>query len=568
MVGPEQAHLATALREGTIPVILLQAVETAQRQSRISCGVEAYDDGTEYVAISHVWADGHGNPHDNALPSCFLEKLVELVELLPNAKQESGVKVWLDTLCVPRGDLKQLALSRLKEPYMWAKHVLVLDSYLCSLTSACMSPLEVVARIRTSSWTQRLWTFKEGRLSGEHLWFQFQDQAINLFDLIQNVWRKEWSFLPTIAENAIHTSVLYNYTSSKIWDFEDMYWALDDITTLRGELVARTSSHSEDEGICLANIMELDIGPILRAPIQDRMKVFWSLQHRVPLGMALSSAKQKLTCPGYRWAPASLMGDSGTPHWSGPLDGNEVDAEPTSAGLLVDMFAYSIYPVEHDYQTFLRPEDSKTQGIRILQGENENLLWWMVRDKMANWYRCLLQGDWHQNQAPIDPEKDFAILVMEEIQPRAHRAAEQVGHLSFTKGIVVSYTAPADKCQPILAKAHRHVEVKQLAPSDSKLQEQLWTTALQIMTSVIKTGGHLSPDFRTIFQSTRKDALSQLVADSEFLHLSKRVNATWGGDFDGEELVGHLEWEIYRFMMCSSWIGIRMVSEKSTWCID
>ncbi|KAK7976394.1 hypothetical protein PG989_014857 [Apiospora arundinis] len=52
-----------------------------------------------------------------------------------------------------------------------------------------MSPVEIVALIRTSAWSQRLWTFNEGRLSGERLWFQFQDKAVNLFDIVDGTWR-------------------------------------------------------------------------------------------------------------------------------------------------------------------------------------------------------------------------------------------------------------------------------------------------------------------------------------------------------------------------------------------
>jgi hypothetical protein len=50
-----------------------------------------------YVAISHVWADGLGNPFGNALPRC---QLIGLQNLAKGVVQASGLDVpallWLD----------------------------------------------------------------------------------------------------------------------------------------------------------------------------------------------------------------------------------------------------------------------------------------------------------------------------------------------------------------------------------------------------------------------------------------------------------------------------------------
>lgn len=55
-----------------------------------------------------------------------------------------------------------------------------------------MSVIEVVARIEASSWSQRLWTFEEGRL-GRRVWFLFRDRAVELFRLVENGWREQLS---------------------------------------------------------------------------------------------------------------------------------------------------------------------------------------------------------------------------------------------------------------------------------------------------------------------------------------------------------------------------------------
>ncbi|ROV93518.1 hypothetical protein VSDG_06812 [Cytospora chrysosperma] len=44
--------------------------------------VEAFDPAIPYVAISHVWADGLGNPTANALPGCQVDRLTSLVAKL------------------------------------------------------------------------------------------------------------------------------------------------------------------------------------------------------------------------------------------------------------------------------------------------------------------------------------------------------------------------------------------------------------------------------------------------------------------------------------------------------
>ncbi|KAK6855472.1 hypothetical protein PG995_009004 [Apiospora arundinis] len=260
-----------------------------------------------------------------------------------------------------------------------------MDSYLATLVSAKMSPVEIVALIRTSAWSQRLWTFNEGRLSGERLWFQFQDKAVNLFDIVDGTWRAGWRFLPTIPSHVIN-DIIFTYTSSKVWKAQNLAWTLQSIAGIRNELMARATSHSSDEGICLASILGLEVDLILNAPIDDRLKVLWSLLPRVPFRMAFSTASRKLTAPGYRWAPASFMGDSETERWAGPQGTHGVShitARPTDLGLLAELFC-SIYPVDVTSKSLASLEESKGEVIRVIRGEHENWTTWMLRDETAN----------------------------------------------------------------------------------------------------------------------------------------------------------------------------------------
>jgi hypothetical protein len=118
----------------------------------------------QYVAISHVWADGLGNPKSNALPECQLRRLAKYLAELPNPSSRNAddgsrslysfgplsvridigkLKVvyrpsnpcmlfWMDTLCIPVArdendtevwELKRQAIDQMASIYSGASHV-------------------------------------------------------------------------------------------------------------------------------------------------------------------------------------------------------------------------------------------------------------------------------------------------------------------------------------------------------------------------------------------------------------------------------------------------------------
>jgi hypothetical protein len=58
------------LRTGEVPLI-----SVSPQGDGVDIQVTKRVPTSQYVAISHVWADGLGNPHLNALPTCQLKKL-------------------------------------------------------------------------------------------------------------------------------------------------------------------------------------------------------------------------------------------------------------------------------------------------------------------------------------------------------------------------------------------------------------------------------------------------------------------------------------------------------------
>lgn len=151
-----------------------------------------------YVAISHVWTDGLGNPDCNSFPLCQLKRLQNLVDGLyeeTGACQDGNADVsqlssgwfWIDTLCVPNGgrypELCTMALPRMKDIYDKADKVLVLDSELVACKDT--DPRRVLARLWLSTWIRRLWTFQEGYFAKDLL-FLVGDSIVSIVTLISD----------------------------------------------------------------------------------------------------------------------------------------------------------------------------------------------------------------------------------------------------------------------------------------------------------------------------------------------------------------------------------------------
>jgi hypothetical protein len=66
--------LLQVIRYGHVPLITIKS-KGAGASEQISLHVSARSVLDKYTAISHVWADGLGNPKLNGLPSCQIERL-------------------------------------------------------------------------------------------------------------------------------------------------------------------------------------------------------------------------------------------------------------------------------------------------------------------------------------------------------------------------------------------------------------------------------------------------------------------------------------------------------------
>ena len=170
-------EIAAILHDGDIPLISMD-FSCRPSQLEVVRYKEISDYCNDYIAISHVWSDGLGNPHENRLPRCQLDRIQHMVNQLWSPAIYV-IPFWIDTLCVPLiPELKGLAIERMDKTYSAADMVLVLDHSLQNVNSK-VSSIEALMRVIYSTWMTRLWTFQEGRLS-RALWFQFKDEALSV----------------------------------------------------------------------------------------------------------------------------------------------------------------------------------------------------------------------------------------------------------------------------------------------------------------------------------------------------------------------------------------------------
>lgn len=266
-----------------------------------------------YVAISHIWADGLGNPSANAIHLCQLRLIQERVDALAARhynklclQQPPGhMPFWMDTLCVPahEGEAKTMAIASMETIYKKAVAVLVLDRDL--LTLGAISPLERAVRIAASPWNTRLWTIQEGAFA-RTLYFQFKDYAVSPEELgNDDHWMKsdnEYDISRLLIKDALSEVLTLSSLGSAISHgksrhlFQNIGW--------------RFSSRSSDEAICLAILLGLDVGAIAdetRCAVKDRMRELIKQQKVFPSAMIFMQGKRFIE-PGFRWALATYLG--------------------------------------------------------------------------------------------------------------------------------------------------------------------------------------------------------------------------------------------------------------------
>lgn len=322
MVEIPIASVADILRGGSIPLV---TYGRGVRADQSALKLTQYQDGLRYVAISHIWRQGMGNPRTNALPACQLARVQALVnKLLLRDDEESNpnqadTPFWIDVLCCPRPkeytSAKTMAIRAMRKTYEQAEQILVLDNDLADL-STFSSLLEIFGRIVASEWMQRLWTLQEGFVA-RGLSFQLGDGLMNI-DMVDDIYYNPWdssmpadlrqfigamlspfAFPPRIMRDGVSEEVLGNYLASKV------AWR-----TILAFGARRTTTNADDETVCFATMLQIDPGPLFGVHGMQRMAKFLELVKEAP-SLILFGPGPRLLVQGYEWAPRSFLIETG-----------------------------------------------------------------------------------------------------------------------------------------------------------------------------------------------------------------------------------------------------------------
>ncbi|KAI4192264.1 MAG: hypothetical protein LQ348_003222 [Seirophora lacunosa] len=316
----DEKLLADCLEKGCLPLLRIRE-ETDLDEMTVE--VIASTDSTCYVALSHVWADGLGNPKATALPRCQLSRLKSLVdnldfnylpwtaasELLENA---SEMLLWCDTLCCPVQDkeAKKMALQQMYRTYESASVVLVLGRGLTSHREGRASVIQECLRVATSRWMTRLWTLQEGALPAKknRLWFQFTKTAWPLSFLHDSLFE--------VFGTDIHWRGVIEGVFRRLTTFTFLFKNANfeshgaDFQSVSRGLLYRSVTVPSDEPLLIATLMGLDLSRILACKPRKRMIILWRMIATAPSGVdkdILFHTVPKLKRRGLRWAPRSLL---------------------------------------------------------------------------------------------------------------------------------------------------------------------------------------------------------------------------------------------------------------------
>lgn len=259
LVYVDIAKVKSIIDDGINPVLKVSRDDDLPSGPQIFVETAAKHGG--YVAISHVWSHGLGNPTDNALFHC---QLMQLQRLAGNRY------FWLDTLCIPvhseDNSYRNKAISRMKGVYSAAEEVLVIDRCL-QATSTELPKLELLLRVEISDWMKRLGTLQEAVLA-QRLSIQFRDCALPLTELtrarIAGSWEISNPVSGMIGLRCAAFSEIGNATG------------VGKLCFISGLVRSRSTTKEEDEPLCLGTLLGIDIEPILQEEGVRKMLQFWS----------------------------------------------------------------------------------------------------------------------------------------------------------------------------------------------------------------------------------------------------------------------------------------------------
>ena len=323
---PDITQVCEILDAGYIPVARVHA----DGRSLELGGIHPNNKKTDYIAFSHVWADGLGSNTETGLPACQIRRLHRLAE----SRTESGAWFWIDSLCIPKQKpYRGKAVELMYHTYQNATGVIVLDEG-CRKLSTKNSDLEIGWSIFASGWFGRLWTYQEGFIPP---WVdvELSDGLISLYDVIQNLYklytdRKANPFPAVFVRDLV--AVLQKARPLDLHHHKRPW--VRRLVDLFNAMTRRRTSRPDDQILALGLFLGLEIKELMRLEGEDRWKAFYLQLKKIPWTVVFDQ-RPKMQASSFTWAPSTWI-SSGKDVW---LLYDEELADITDEGLNVTLTA-------------------------------------------------------------------------------------------------------------------------------------------------------------------------------------------------------------------------------------
>ncbi|GKU11333.1 unnamed protein product, partial [Fusarium langsethiae] len=325
---PDIGVVLEILDAGYFPVVKL----AEDAQSFEIGGVHLEDSHSEYIAFSHVWADGLGSCTENGLPACQVRRLDQLAR----ERCPYGAYFWIDSLCIPEApDQKQYrkkAIRSMNVIYQNAHGVIILDTGLRNLSSR-NSQLEIGWSVFASGWFGRLWTYQEGFLP-RRVDLELDDCLFDLDVLIKSLYQQSGNprggnIFPFIFVRDL--VAMLQKTRPVNFDWHQRPWS-NRLVDAFNVLTRRRSSRSDDQIIVISLMLDLDLESLLNLEGEEKWRKFYISLGTIPWTIMFDERSKMPTSP-FTWAPATWI-SSGKDKW---LHYEDDLAEITEQGLKVTL---------------------------------------------------------------------------------------------------------------------------------------------------------------------------------------------------------------------------------------
>lgn len=317
LVAPPMVDIKNCIEDDSIPLLRFRHT----KQGNFDIEVVRANFESRYVAVSHVWTGGLGNPDRNELFQCQLSTIAasgkqirQIIEgqrypSIPNQFRRLYRKFklgdinlfWVDTLCIPVREMNDdvesdtsrrmrgKAIDRMTQIYAGAHSVLVIDPEIRHLDNEMLhtDPDQFYGRFIRSDWMRRCWTYQEGAMAGrlftllssglvyltQHRFKILQDNS-NEFSERQKELTRWISDLPgprQTQEYASRSLIIGRdqKTFAEVWR----------------ALVSRTTSQEADRYLIFALMLNLVPSPLLgfRSDLDRQSSTIFNSLERIPL---------------------------------------------------------------------------------------------------------------------------------------------------------------------------------------------------------------------------------------------------------------------------------------------